>query len=229
MTRRRSRAGASRRVVVFDLDCTLLRPRARMQAALAAMADDGVPEFASLDCWAMLPGLHHRGWPTFIAYHGLDRRYPRRAWPVLEAAWRRLLSWEPAALRTDELAPGARDLVLALWQRGIEPLVLTGRPEWMRESSLDALAELGLPVPVRCAPRGVGSTSAGKVAALERLGVEVVGAVDDEIENVRALSAAWPGALVLHHSPEGFTADPRAAGAPQLTGFDLEHALIGAA
>jgi phosphoglycolate phosphatase-like HAD superfamily hydrolase len=145
--------------------------------ALSARVTDGTPALAVFDIDGVVADVRHR-------LHHLERR---RSWNAFFDA-----------ADEDTLLPQGAALVADLALRH-EIVWLTGRPEWLRETTADWLAEHGLPAgELHLRPQGdYRPAPQYKVDVLRRLAPRAIAAViDDDDEVIRAARAAgFPAVL----------------------------------
>jgi hypothetical protein len=213
----RARGAAPDGVAVFDLDSTLLdnRPRqARILREYGAAA--GLPALR-----AARPE-HWQGWELGIALRnaGLSADEAARHAGAARRFWaERFFTSEHC--REDVPVPGAPAYVRAMASAGARLVYLTGRPERMRDGTLDVLSRHGFPLPdgVRVhlllkpdAAQGDDEWKVTALAQVEALG-PVVAAFDNEPAHVNLYAQAWPGAACVHldtdHSPRPIAVLPR--------------------
>ncbi|GAA2334262.1 hypothetical protein GCM10009854_07340 [Saccharopolyspora halophila] len=200
----RDRAAARRKdpsipvpLVALDLDFCALHPRERVRAALEEVSRrHGVLDFA-FDL-SLLPGLYEAGWRPFLEHLGLpdDDLYPE---------FRSAIGWERDDLLTDEPAPGVRSFVRDVEDAGGQVVLVTGRRHRMRAATSELLARHGLGhLPLRTTEER-SDVAAQKVAALREMPGEPIAAFDDEADNLAALRAGFPEALVVPVAAPEFT------------------------
>jgi len=195
------------RVVVLDLDSTLLDNRPRQVAILRAWAArEGIVE---------LEGL----WPHHLQDWDLERTIRRAGVPAArraeleraaKQAWRREF-WTPAAMVHDLPLPGAARFVRRLHAAGAV-VAYVGRRTEHAEVSRAALERFGFPVGERArlvlddVPGGGrdegGRARAATLDAVAALG-EVAAAFENEGPKVDALRERWPDATVVHVRTDG--------------------------
>lgn len=199
-----------RPLIALDLDFCALHPRERVRAALERVSRRcGVVDFA-FDL-AQLPGLHESGWRPFLDDLGLadEGLYPE---------FRAAIGWERADLLTDEPAPGVRSFVRDVEQAGGQVVLVTGRRHRMRAATAELLDRHGLGhLPLHTADERA-DVAEWKVAALRSAPGELIAAFDDASDNLAALRAAFPEALVVPVAAPGFTGveEPGAIGTFEL-------------
>jgi hypothetical protein len=209
--------GRSRRVVVLDLDSTLLDNRPRVErivreygraAGLAALRD------------ARVQGWHGWSMEATLSAAGLSPEEAARHAAAARLFWTERF-FTSGYCREDVPIPGAPAFARAVAAAGARIAYVTGRPDAMRPGTLDVFTTYGFPFPERervhllTRPDGAGSDDAWKAEAMEtveRLGT-VVAALDNEPAHVNAYAARWPDALCVHldtdHSDRAVEVLPR--------------------
>lgn len=214
-----SRAGPGK-VVIFDLDSTVLDNRPRQVAILRAWAArEGLTELEGLapehfQDWSLESTLRRAG----VGPVG-RKELAKRA----SAAWRAEF-WDDAALVHDVAIPGAARFARALHARGAT-LAYVGRRSAQAEGTRATLQRFGFPVGER-APllladvEGRDEKNAAWAATLEQaagLG-EVVAAFENEGPKVDLLRERFPEAIVAHVRTDG-PGFLRSGSGPRLEGF----------
>ena len=209
------------KVVVLDLDSTLLDNRPRQVAILRAWAArEGRVELEAL-------------WPEQIQEWELEGAFrragvaPRRVRELERAArkaWRSEF-WTDEALVFDLALPGAARFARELHARGAT-LAYVGRRATQEAGTRASLARLGFPLDERAQlvldaveGKAKGAADRAREASLKTvagLGA-VVAALENEGPKVDALRERWPEALVLHVRTDG-PGVPRTQG-PWTLGF----------
>jgi len=199
LSRARETAGA---VVLFDLDSTILDNRPRQARILHDYGEQaGVPALRDArpehwEGWDLEVALANAGLsPAEVAAH---------AGPALRF-WRERF-FTSAYCRLDVPVPGAAGFVAALAEAGARIAYVTGRPERMREGTMEAFATHGFPLPdgrradLLMNPDADLLDDAWKEIACRRVDGfgEVVAAFDNEPVHVNLYARAWPRALVVH-------------------------------
>lgn len=198
-----SRARATpRAVVLFDLDSTILDNRPRQARILRDYGEQaGVPALRDAH------PEHWQGWDLEVALAnaGLSPAEVATHSAPAHRFWRERF-FTSAYCRFDVPVPGAPGFVGALMEAGARIAYVTGRPEGMREGTLEAFSAHGFPPPdgrradLLMNPDADMRDDTWKemaCARVEALG-EVVAAFDNEPTHVNLYARAWPRALVVH-------------------------------
>ncbi len=198
----RARASAPGGVAVFDLDSTLLdnRPRqARIVQDYGRAA--GLPELLAASpehwrTWSLTDALRSMGLPPdLVEQHAAPAR----------AFWREWF-FTSAYCRLDGPVPGAPEFVQEVLRTGITIAYVTGRPEQMRDGTLETFRLHGFPLPdgarvhlllKRARDLHDDAWKLEAVARVNRLG-PVALAFDNEPTHVNGYAEAWPAAMVVH-------------------------------
>lgn len=199
-----SRAGAGK-VVIFDLDSTVLDNRPRQVAILRA--------WAAREGLTALEGLapeHFQDWSLerTLRRAGIGPAGRKELVKRASAAWRAEF-WDPAALIHDVAIPGAARFARALHARGAT-LAYVGRRTAQAEGTRATLRRFGFPLGERASllladVEGRDEKNAAWRATLEQaagLG-EVVAAFENEGPKVDALRERFPQAIVAHVRTDG--------------------------
>jgi hypothetical protein len=198
----RARAAAPAGVAVFDLDSTLLDNRPRQARILREYG-------AAAGVRALLGARpeHWRGWDLRDALRsaGLSpAEVERHAAPARRFWAERFFTSEHC--REDVPVPGAPAYVAAMATAGARLVYLTGRPERMRDGTLEVLRRHGFPPPdgarvvLLMKPDAAQGDDDWKAMALHRVDAlgPVVAAFDNEPAHVNLYAAAWPAACCVH-------------------------------
>lgn len=226
---RRGEPALSVPLVVIDLDLCGLVPKARTLHAARKLsrprqgAPQGIPELARPHSLRALPSYSKPAWDRFLEVSGVAGRYPEVEWDEVHAEFCPAFyrPWEQ--LRSDSLAPGLVRFVRDVEDAGGEVVFNTGRRDRVRDHTEAVLARGGLShVRLLTLPDDrVRPIAELKIENLRRLkDMDVVAVFDDLTENRQALSAAFPGAMVLAVEAPGFASD-RAPGCPPPDGAPL--------
>lgn len=190
------------RLVVLDLDSTLLDNRPRVERILREFGEAaGLPALRT----ARLRGWQGWSMEAALASAGLSREEAARHAPAARAFWADRF-FTSAYCREDVPIPGAPAFARALRAAGARIAYVTGRPDEMRPGTLDVFTSYGFPFPDRervhllTRPDGAPTDDAWKAEAMalvEELGT-VVAALDNEPAHLNAYARRWPAALCVH-------------------------------
>jgi len=195
-------AQSSGRLVMFDLDSTLLNNRPRNVAIMR--------EFGSTINHATLMQadiMHFRDWSSrnSLLSMGLPGAEIDGFLSEYDAFWaERFFTSEYC--RHDVAIAGANQFVNEVKNAGGRVCYMTGRPELMRDGTLDSLAACGFPLPgsadveLTMKPLASASDDDFKRTTLERLGCDIrlLAAFDNEPTHINSYKLAFPHAVCIH-------------------------------
>lgn len=200
-----SRAAAGK-VVLLDLDSTLLDNRPRTVAILRAWAErEGL-----IDLGGLTPEhLQEWGLDSALKRAGIAPARVKELSKQVRAAWGKEF-WSDEATAYDLPIPGAARFARALWDKGAT-IVYVGRRVTQAAGTERSLRRFGFPLGERAVleldqlESGRDEGNAAAIASLERARArgEVVAAIDNEGPRVDLLRERFPEALVLQMRTDG--------------------------
>ena len=198
----RARELGPRAVLAFDLDSTLFDNRPRQARIVREFGEHkGLPELAKCTAASFTSGWDLRG--ALVAC-GIPAAKVEGLYPELKAFWQERFFTSPYC--TDDVAiDGAAEFVQAIAAAGAQVCYVTGRHEGMREGTVAAMRQSGMPLPgglVRLLMKPTLQESDDEFkrqvhATLPTLGT-VIAAFDNEPTHANDYRRFVPEATVIH-------------------------------
>jgi hypothetical protein len=196
------------RIVVFDLDSTLLNNRPRSALIMREFAQQH-----QIDALANARADHWQDWSaaTAMANMGVDNDTIHQHIDSFESFWHeRFFTSDYCA--HDEAIDGAVEFVRQVQQAGAHITYLTGRPTTMRDGTIRCFERLGLPLPLHATnqPDNSGLAADGNTATVTLIMKPLFDGSDDEFKQQQATllaaqtstPARVPVAAVFDNEPQ---------------------------
>ena len=221
---RRAEREAPSAIAIFDLDSTLIDNRPRQAAIMRAFgAARGLPELERCE-----PD-HWQGWDFRLAMKnaGLSDEAIRDHESAFKPFWfERFFTSEYCAL--DQPIAGAVEYTRAVADTGAQLVYVTGRPEDMRDGTLNVFTSRGFPQPggdrarLIMKPTLMEGDDIYKIRIHDELRErgQVVAAFDNEPTHINGYQDGFPAALCVHLATDHSPRDVRVAeGIPSIRDF----------